>query len=36
MNYLNEVREFIVENFLFGEDDQLKDDTSFLESGIVD
>lgn len=36
MNYLNEVREFVVENFLFGEDDQLKDDTSFLESGIVD
>lgn len=30
------VREFIVENFLFGEDADLNDDTSFLEEGIID
>jgi acyl carrier protein len=30
------IREFIVENFLFGEDNGLKDDTSFLDEGIMD
>lgn len=30
------VRQFIIENFLFGEMDGLNDDTSFLESGIID
>ena len=30
------IREFIVENFLFGEDGNLKEETSFLESGIID
>ena len=30
------IREFIIENFLFGNDDGLKDDTSFLEEGIID
>ena len=30
------VRAFIQENFLFGNDDALKDDTSFLNEGIVD
>lgn len=34
---VNEVlRQFIVENFLFGERGNLSDDTSFLESGIID
>ncbi len=32
----NKVREFVVENFLFGEGDDLGDDTSFLEEGIID
>lgn len=36
MNYLNIVREFIIENFLYGDDDHLNEDTSFLRSGIVD
>ena len=36
MNYAETVRAFVVENFLFGEGEQLKEDTSFLESGIVD
>lgn len=31
-----QVRDFIVENFLFGEDDGLEDSTSFLEQGIID
>ena len=30
------VRQFIIENFLFEEDDTLKEDTSFLENGIID
>ena len=30
------IREFIIENFLFGDDNGLKDDTSFLEEGIID
>ena len=31
-----QIREFIVENFLFGEDGHLKDDTSLLDEGIID
>lgn len=30
------IRDFIIENFLFGNDDGLQDDTSFLEEGIID
>jgi acyl carrier protein len=30
------VRDFIVDNFLFGDDDGLKDDDSLLEEGIID
>lgn len=30
------VRQFIIENFLFEESSILKEDTSFLESGIID
>ena len=36
MDYAKEIRAFIVTNFLYGEGGALKDDTSFLESGIVD
>ena len=36
MDYSSKVREFIVENFLFGDEEQLKDDTSFFERGIID
>jgi len=31
-----DLRNFIVETFLFGQDTGLADDTSFLEQGIVD
>ena len=30
------IKEFITENFLFGEDSDLNGDTSFLEEGIID
>jgi len=30
------VREFVVENFLFGDGEVLKEDTSFMEEGIID
>lgn len=36
MDYAKEIREFIISNFLFGNAGDLHDDTSFLESGIVD
>ena len=36
MNYLQDVREFVVENFLFGDDGDLENDTSFMEGGIID
>ena len=37
MNKLKDkIRQFIVENFLFGNDNGLKDDTSFLDEGIID
>lgn len=37
MSIEQEVRQFIVENFLMGEESgALKDDTSFLEEGIID
>jgi len=30
------IRNFIVENFLFGNDDDLTNETSFLDEGIID
>lgn len=37
MNQLKDkIRQFIVENFLFGQDNGLKDDASFLDEGIID
>ena len=32
----SQIREFIVENFMFGSDEGLEDDTSFLDEGIID
>jgi acyl carrier protein len=31
-----EIRSFIVGNFLFGQDQDLSDDTSFLDKGFID
>ena len=36
MNNIDKVRAFIVDNFLFGDDSSLKDDSSFLQEHIVD
>ena len=36
MSNIDTVREFVVENFLFGDGDQLQNDTSFMETGIID
>jgi len=37
MNELKtKIRDFVIENFLFGEDGDLKDETSFLDEGIID
>ena len=30
------VKNFIVDNFLFGDEEKLKDDTDFFRSGIID
>ena len=32
----SKIRAFIIENFLFGSDNGLKDETSFMEEGIID
>ena len=36
MSYIPALKEFIVENFLFGDNSQLQDDTDFFDKGIVD
>lgn len=32
----NVLRQFIVENFMFGQDDGFSNDASFLDAGIID
>jgi acyl carrier protein len=34
--YSNDIRNYIVDNFLFGDGSSLQDDRSFMESGILD
>lgn len=36
MDYLNTVRQFIIDNFLFGEETDFAEEASFLEEGIID
>lgn len=36
LNYSQTVKSFITENFLFGDDSQLKIDTPLFEKGIID
>jgi acyl carrier protein len=36
MNFHDEIREFVMQNFLFGDGGTLVNDDSFLEKGIVD
>jgi acyl carrier protein len=32
----SDIKQFIIDNFLFGNADGIQDDTSFLEEGIID
>ena len=36
MMHIDTIREYIIDNFLFGEGSGLTDDTSFLTEGIID
>jgi acyl carrier protein len=36
MEYAEEIRNYIIENFLFEEDKNLMEDTSLIEYGIID
>lgn len=36
MDYATHVRSFVVTNFLFGDEDGLEDNASFIETGIID
>jgi acyl carrier protein len=36
MTKTDKIRSFIIDNFLFGDDRGLKDDSSFLDEGIID
>jgi acyl carrier protein len=35
-DHISTVKNFVVETFLFGDGDQLQEDTSFLDDGIID
>ena len=36
MDRLNELKEFVINNFLFGKGDSLENDTDFFDKGIID
>lgn len=36
MSVQDRIRGFIIDNFLFGDDGGLRDDSSFLDGGIID
>ena len=36
MSQVDAVKEFIIENFLFGDEEQLELDTDFFDKGIID
>jgi len=36
MDYTTQIREFIVQNFLYGDGARLVDQASFMEDGIID
>jgi len=36
MDPVNTVKEFIIENFLFGDEEQIELETDFFEKGIID
>ena len=36
MDHIKELKEFIINNFMFGKGDLLEDDTDFFDKGIID
>jgi acyl carrier protein len=36
MNFQQEIRQFVIDNFLFGREGQLSNADSFLQNGIID
>lgn len=36
MGFQNDIRNYIIDQFLFGDGSELQDDTSFLEQSIID
>lgn len=36
MEFKKEIKEFVIENFLFGDGEMLKEDTDFFKKGIID
>lgn len=36
LDYISTIKNFIIENFLFGDSNNLQKDTSFLDNGIID
>ena len=36
MNEIDKVREFVIEELLYGDGDRLTDETSFYETGLID
>ena len=36
MDYIKDINKFIIDNFLFGDDNDLENNASLLENGIID
>ncbi len=36
MDYSSKIRQFVIDNFLFGDGQSLREDTSLMEEGIMD
>ena len=36
MNQIDTVKKFIIDNFLFGDEEQIELETDFFEKGIID
>jgi acyl carrier protein len=36
MDYLTELKDFVINNFMFGQGNSLENDTDFFEKGIID
>jgi acyl carrier protein len=36
MDHIKELKEFVINNFMFGQGDSLENDTDFFDKGIID